>query len=296
MSSWRFLLIIPASCLIGALTWLQWPQIVSTAQAARPAAESAGLRDPKELPEAVQLLHAAVDRIHSPKASCLETKIWQRASVGEVVYEADGKFQSAPRGRTRLDLETRTANAVSRLRLISDGTRILRATSLNDSTWSNVGFVDAWTVVERSQGKLSIEDVRRTFLQGRLGGGPADLLQNALDLYSWTKKAKVNRGGSIYYKLTGKCKSPPANTPDMKVALSECRLYLNAENLWPHRVEWWGTAFGAAQPSLLFQVEFRDPVLTEAVPPEKLASEFTIDPHAYPIDDQTEKLATQLVH
>jgi hypothetical protein len=295
MSSWRFLLIIPASCLIGALTWVQWPDIISTAQAARPATESAKARDTAELPEAVQLLHSAIDHLRSPKANCLETTLWQRATVGEVVYEAEGKYQCAPRGRMRLDLETRTGDVVSRLRLISDGTRLLQATGLNASAWSSAGFVDTWTVVERSEGKVSTEDVRRTFLQGRSGGGPGELLQTALAQYSWTKKAKVKRAGAIYYKIAGKRKSA-TETPDLNVEISDCRLYLDVDTLWPHRVEWWGKAFRATQPSLLFQVEFRDPILSESLTPDKLASEFSIDPHDYPIEDQTERITAQLVH
>jgi hypothetical protein len=305
MSSWRFLLLIPAGCFTAALAWLLWPQISTIAQAAtvsdtwqkrnvgvaplggQPAGEVASL------PEAEKILHGALDHLQSPQARCLETTIWHRATIGAVSYEAEGRYLSAPRGRVRIDLETHTGAAVGKLRIISDGTRILRAVGTKDAAWREAAFVDTWTIVERSKGTLTTEQVRAMFLQGRPGRGPGGLLENTLAQYTWTKKEKVKRAEHIYYKLTGQSKAAD-QAVTANVSISECRIYLDAETLWPHRFEWWGTESASSPLALFFQLEYRDPVISESLASEKLASEFTIDTRLYPVEDQTESLAKQI--
>jgi hypothetical protein len=49
----------------------------------------------------------------------------------------------------------------------------------------------------------------------------------------------------------------------------QANLYLDAETLWPHRVEWWGSAESGDPLVLLLQIEFRDPVLDRALSAEE---------------------------
>ena len=303
MSSWRFLLIIPASCFLSALGWLFWPEISSLAQAATapPVSDTAPTRTAGTgagLAEAEDLIHSALDRLQSPQARCLQTTIWQRASLGETTFEAEGSYQSAPRGRIRIDLETRAGDASGKVRIISDGTRIVHAVNRSVSqvdTWTEANFVDAWAIVDRSHGKVSLDDVRRNFLQGRSGRGPAELLESLSAQFVWTQKEKVKRSGQISFKLTGTSKAS-APDADSNVTISQCKLYLDVETLWPNRIEWWGTSSAGTVSAPLVQIEFREPVLAEALAPARLAEQFTIVPSEYPMQDQTERLAAALVH
>src|SRR5436305_926803 len=131
MSTWRIILIIPAGCLIWALVWLLWPLASSFSQAApagemspqhMAADERSSLRTSPGPQDAAQLVNSALERLQSPNASCLETTIWQRGTLGDVTFEAEGRYLSAPRGRIRIDLETHAGDARGRIRIISDGT------------------------------------------------------------------------------------------------------------------------------------------------------------------------------
>jgi hypothetical protein len=111
-------------------------------------------------------------------------------------------------------------------------------------------------------------------------GGAFDLLQTMRSRLEWSRMETVRREGRAFIKLTGTWSSESAEAlaptggswPDGLP--QQCRLYLDAETLWPHRVEWWGPDVPRSADVLLVQMEFRDPVLNQPLSAEGCAREF----------------------
>jgi hypothetical protein len=53
-------------------------------------------------------------------------------------------------------------------------------------------------------------------------------------------------------------------------------LYLDAQTLWPLRVEWWGAERPTHVSKLLLQTEYRAPVLNQPLSDERCAAEFAL--------------------
>ena len=90
----------------------------------------------------------------------------------------------------------------------------------------------------------------------------------------------VRRDSRAFIKLTGSWSDEvmrtlvPADERWPDGLPRQCRLYLEAPTLWPHRVEWWGPLRANAGDALLLQMEFRDPIINQPLSAERCAREF----------------------
>ena len=96
---------------------------------------------------------------------------------------------------------------------------------------------------------------------------------------TFTRKETGRWKGHAVVRLTGR-KPPPV--PDNQPG--ECRLYLDAQTLWPCRIEWLGRVPDRGD-VLLVQMEFRDPVLGQPVHDEA----FHFDPGSAVVIDGTDR-------
>jgi hypothetical protein len=112
-------------------------------------------------------------------------------------------------------------------------------------------------------------------MQGQSFGGPLELLKGLRQRLTWVRSERVRREGKDYFKLAGVCEGGLTGRDWLEELPRCCRLYLDAQTLWPHRVEWWGAEAPRSGGVLLFQAEFRDPVINQPLWPEQCQREFT---------------------
>ncbi len=106
----------------------------------------------------------------------------------------------------------------------------------------------------------------------------------------WVKRAEVQDEGRAYLELTGvwsaapvlKNEASPDGVPD------RCLLLLDADTLWPCRVEWWGPTAEGKGLLCLMRMELRDPVFNHPMSPEECARNFTFDPGTAVVVDESQ--------
>ena len=101
-------------------------------------------------------------------------------------------------------------------------------------------------------------------------------MQRALDNLkmvhgTWQDKPVIRLSGSLK-------ESSSTSEPRFVVPPRICQIYLDAQTLWPHRVEWWAFQEQEQGAFLLLQLEFRDPRINQPLSHEACAREFTYEP------------------
>ena len=95
----------------------------------------------------------------------------------------------------------------------------------------------------------------------------------------WARRDTVRRGDGRFIKLTGALPANPvptsADASRPELLPRQCRLYLDIDTLWPHRIEWWGCEASHFNDVALLQMEFRDPVLNQPLSTDRCDREFT---------------------
>jgi hypothetical protein len=206
---------------------------------------------------AAALLERAIERVDPARLAWLHVTLWQRMSDGEVPFESDGTLQLGPEHCARLELTVRSGAVPGRWLVVSDGQALAHVIQLGndapavtsrllvppqeagqppaappDETLRNVGCGGPYPLLVDLRSRLG----ELTAQSGRLQGRPAVRIRGRLDL--------------------GKA-APAVVTA---AAADFCYLYLDAQTLWPSRVEWW---VGDRTPHarLLLEMEFRNPQL-----------------------------------
>lgn len=232
-------------------------------------------------PSAQQLLAQAVAALDPDRVHSIETMIWQKVMMNDLKYQAEGRYLSGPDGRFRLDLRTRVNSLEGQYRLISDGQAISQATRIGGEAWKIAKPVELSKLLptDKTSPALSPDG----FVQEPLAGGLFVMVRDLKQNMVWANKETVQRKEKVLYKLTGVWtagmareivpvdKPWPVGTPRL------ARLYLDVKTLWPHRLEWWGPDPPRSGIVLLMQTEFREPVLNQALSPERCAREFTLE-------------------
>jgi hypothetical protein len=230
---------------------------------------------------AANLLDQALERLHPQRVTWLETQVWQKARLGRFTYESGGRYLIGPDRRLRLELLTRHGSAQATLLVVSDGAKLWEGQRLDDGDWTDVACLD-WQEILQASAQSGLAAPSQTELGSQQAfGGVVPLLQGLRTRLVWTRKEAVRRGGTVYLKLTGHC-ADQAAYPASGAAeaagippMHECRLYLDSQSLWPHRVEWCGPAGDRTGNTQLLQVEFRNPVLNRPLSAERCRREFT---------------------
>jgi hypothetical protein len=250
---------------------------------------------PRAVADAVasQTLAAAAAALQPERVAWLETTVRQRVCLPDVEYVAEGCFRTAPNNRYRLELRSGGGTLLA----VSDGACVWRAHRTGDEDWTDVRRVNLRRLADDRDAEPQSRD---EYLRGPAFSGPGPLLHNLRKRMLWVKRAAVTRAGRQLIELTGvwpearaAALAPngsawPDGVPD------RCRLFLDADTLWPRRVEWWGPAAQGKELVRLAQLELRDPVLNHALPPEECARAFTFQPGSAKVVDDTTRVSAEL--
>jgi hypothetical protein len=219
-----------------------------------------------------EVLQGALDRLNPTRVSWLSMKIWQRMHHGESRFESEGTLLLGPEYCARLELTARSGAVPGRWLVVSDGHALAHVIQLGD---------DAPTVVsgllvpphEPGQPAPMPPDVA---LRSLGCGGPypllLDLRARLRELTAQTGRLRGQAVVRIHGRLTG---APPAGGT---AGADFCYLYLDAQRLWPSRVEWW--AGEKTNPRLLLEMEYREPQLNRPLPYAECIRAFSYRPRS----------------
>ncbi len=251
-------------------------------------------------PAAVKLLDDALARLHPNRLTWLETGVWQKVRLGKLAYESEGRYLIGPDRRLRLELATHSGNATATLLVVSDGKILWEGQRLGNGDWTDIACLNWQNILQASGPASSLAPNQEELISHPSFGGVLPLLQGLRTRLVWTQKETVRRGGSLYFKLAGRWPDqrspagPDGTEPGRSQSIHECRLYLDSQSLWPHRVEWWGADGAPPGDSLLLQMEFRHPVVNRLLSPEQCLREFSFPAMPPPATPPVPELAAQL--
>jgi hypothetical protein len=150
---------------------------------------------------------------------------------------------------------------------------------------------------------LTQPQMREEFMRSQSFKGVAPLLLNLQQQLVFTGLQEGQWKGHKVHKLTGVWSANITTGIVQQIggldrwpaALArKCVLYLDAQSLWPLRVEWrGGPAKGEEQ--VLLQMEFRDPqfVAADAKPPAEYESKFVFDERNLKVVDETTRITEE---
>jgi hypothetical protein len=233
-------------------------------------------------PDAAAALDEAVAFLGPEKTAWLEMTLWQQVDAQGLSYQAQGRYVSGPDHRLRVELDTYVGATRGQLRIVSDGHVVCHVTrSAEDApTCSQLRLPEVLAVLNVPGTPRRVSD---DFYREQAFGGVVTLLPGLRQRLNWVRKETVRRGGRVFVKLTGTWTPAeaaalcPPGQPWPAGLPRQCKVYLDADTLWPHRVEWWGPDPPRPGEALLAQAEYRDPVLNQPLSPERAAREFTPD-------------------
>jgi hypothetical protein len=232
-------------------------------------------------PQALALLDRAIEALSPERVAWLEATIWQQVRCDEFVYQACGRLLTAPGERMRFDVNVKVGKTQGELRMVCDGVALAQTTRIGENTpvvarWELPGSKDAFKLT------AEITQSRRQLLQDQGFVGMTPLLGNLRkNLGNSQCQQQIWKGCEVFVisgawpeKTAQIAAMPDLARPRLQPRL--CCVYLDAQTLWPHRLEWWGSEKAGQPNSLLAQTEFRNPVLNRKLPPQQCAAEFAI--------------------
>jgi hypothetical protein len=194
----------------------------------------------------------------------------------ETTFESEGTLQLGPQHCARLDLHVRTARGEGRWLVVSDGHALARVIQIG----SGEPEVDSQPLLaESAPPSQAPAKPAAEVLRDKGCGGPAPLLSDLRDKLTkvevqpglWKNKPMLRVGGELDRDTLPK-------GADTAIAAAFCYVYLDAQTLWPHRLEWLADAAGGRRPIL--QMEFRDPELNRELSLPECIREFSYQPQA----------------
>jgi hypothetical protein len=271
-------LICPALLLTGALK-RQADRPAALAVPAVPVIIPPAVADPA----ATEVLAQAVETLNPNRVEWLEATVWQKAACAEITYQAEGRFRAGPQHRLHLTLVIHQGNSRGEVEVVSDGT-VLWQSNRVDGGERTVSRMELQKVLQALASPDLSPEARAQQLQPQCFAGLGPLLQGLRHRMVVTGKEAISWRGRQVLRLTlvwspetaGFLAPPGQPWPDLLPR--QCLLYLDAATLWPHRLEWWGPAPPRGEDSLVFQMEFRDPVWNQPLSREQCAREFSFDP------------------
>ncbi len=233
-------------------------------------------KPPQADPAATKVLD---DAVNAKQLDWVQTTLWEQVDVQGLTFQAQGTYLTAPGNRLHLDLQVHIGGTIGRLEVVSNGTTLYEAVKVGDGERTITKVVELKKVLETLSIPDMSKEVRDEFFQSQAFYGVIPLLRSIKQRMTVTKKENVRWHGHDVVQLTAewsgdvvKAFIPPAK-PSFEAeggdrigkqqwpayVPRQCRLFLDAKTLWPHRVEWWGPAPFRTEDALLVQMEFRDP-------------------------------------
>ena len=286
-----------ALLLSGALA----QQSQQPAQPAKPAAPTPPPSPPpKADPDAVKAFDKALERFGPKQTGWLKTTIWQHLDVQGLTYGAEGVYLSGPNHRFRLDLKVRIGGTEGESQSISDGQTVWQAIRIGDAPREVSKYV-LKPILETLNAPGIAPQVRDGFFQEQMFTGVAPLLQNLQQQLVFTKKEANTWNGRQVLLLTGvwnveMAKALGPNDRWREFMPRKCVLFLDAQESWPLRLEWWGPAPPRPDDALLIQMEFRDPTLVpaDAKTADDFLRNFTFNEKGQTVTDMTKNVTEEL--
>lgn len=200
-----------------------------------------------------QLLDRALAALAPERVTWLCTKVWQQFNDAPTEFVAEGTLIRGPGGCARLDVIIHVGNGHGgRTLRVSDG-RALAEVLQHDGAEPNV---TTHLIPTDAPGQDQ-------FLRDHGCGGPRAVV---MDLSQRLREIRLETGllwGRPAIRLRGKLDAALASGKDAGPPAASACVYLDAQTLWPHRLEWWSDG-GKDGPRLVLQTEFRDPEINRA--------------------------------
>ncbi len=255
-----------------------------------PSTTSPSFDEARADPDAVALFDRALARLDADRLEWIEMGLWQQMTVQGLESEAQGRYLAAPGRRWRLDLQTRCGGTGGTLNVVSDGHSVWQALRVGNRGWVRFSRVELAPVLELLEAPGTPPRVADEFYHDQAFGAVTALLPGLRGRMVWYHQEAMHRDGRVLVKLAGvwtpeaAAALAPAGQPWPAGLARTCRLFLDAETLWPQRLEWWGPDPPRGDEVLLVQAEYRDPVLNRPLSPERCAAEFrpVVDPKRVP--------------
>jgi hypothetical protein len=215
-----------------------------------------------------QIIADAADRLR--RIEWLSVKIRQRQPAAEPRWLAEGSLQRGPNGCTRLVMSYRSGDRETHSsEMICDG-RVLAEVIHRPGTGPEIA---GWELPKSPAG-------REEMLNKYGCGGPHALLRHlASQVPSWTV-AHVRQGDRELVQTTGVFfEEAPKQTMGKKLPPTRkvIRLSFEAGTLWLDKVEWWSDLPDAGG-QLLWEQEYLEPHINEALSLEECANAFSYRP------------------
>jgi hypothetical protein len=295
MSWFRYLLLTPVVgaplLLAGALKHPPDPVVSAQTVGRLAPADPVGPSAPEDV-VGTEMLDQAIETLNPNRVEWLEAEVWQQVSCQDLTYQAEGHFRAAPGQRLRLQLGLRVGRVRGDMQVVSDGITIWQAQQV-DSGPRLVHRVELQAFLNALAQPDLPPAQRAELLQHQGFAGLAPLLQGLRHRLVVTGRENLSWKGQPVTRLTLIWPASPetlpvsAGQPWPALVPRKCLLYLDARSFWPHRLEWWGPEEAAGRDRLLFEMEFRNPVVNRPLTPEQCAREFTFDAQGVIVQDRT---------
>lgn len=250
---------------------------------------------PAEDPAAAALLDRAADTWRPARISWLECGIRQQVMAPGLSYTGEGRYLLAPGYRFRIEVQTHVGGTVGKLLMVSDGLNVWQASRAGDGPWENVSHLGLDEVFAALDGPSGSPRVRSEFLESPNFSGIAPLLRTLRCRMLWVGHQAKRHEDIDVIEVTGAWPAStlreraPADKPWPAGLPRRCRISLDAQSLWPHRVEWWGPGEGTSD-ALLAVTEFRSPVINHPPPAEQCVRAFEFQPGPVTVIDRTNEV------
>lgn len=232
--------------------------------------QSAAFDSPLESPAADELLTRAIQALDPSNISWLNVTIWQKQACEGFSFEAESRLVRGPNHCARLTMTVNARHSPVNVVVVSDGVGLAHACTLPGKRTE----VDCKRFINADESSMTAGDIEQLLVTHGCGG-PHCLLKDVQAVLEEFQVVPGTWKNTPVYRLSGRVKTVAKNAANMPWTEQPrtCLVYLNAQTLWPHRLEW---CADGTDPIL--QIEFRDPEINRALTDEQCAREFTYLP------------------
>jgi hypothetical protein len=232
-------------------------------------------------PQALLPLDRAIDALAPERVGLLEATVWQQARSEDFSYQACGRLLTAPGDRSRFELNVRVGTTQAELRMVCDGKTLWQSTRAGNDK-STVCTWDLPAAKDGTAANPELAQARAKFLEEQGFPGLSACLRRLRQGLQNAQCEQQRWNGREVFVISGTWPDNAAQfagvadiaRPRYQARL--CRLFLDAQTFWPHRLEWWGSEKPNQANLLLAQTEFRDPVFHRSLAPEQFTALFAV--------------------
>jgi hypothetical protein len=222
---------------------------------------------------AASLFDRALEQLSPQRLQWLQLSLWQRMRNADMAFESQGSLLLGPNHCARLDITIQPGNTPARWLVVSDGRALAHVTQIGKRPPS----VTTRLLVPAEPDAVSQKSPAET-LSGLGCGGPYVVMKN---LRGKLKEPTAQNGvlnGIRVIRIHGRLDPAQVAPQHATAAAAEfCYLYLDAQTLWPGRLEWWEVDRKNAQ-RLRLELEFRDAVLNRPLSEAECIRAFSYNP------------------